>query len=560
MRRFLALSLLLSCAHGPGPIQPGRWHELQTDHFVLRTDLSLEDARRVAVDLEEVRAGLLAIGWHSSNLPPTRTQVIMLADDRELQDYAMKGLQGFVAADAFGEPIVVVSGSQDPEEQRFLKHELAHVITNQFLVRNPRWVAEGLACYLETLRFDRKRGQVVAGEWSIDRVQFLRDHQVFSYSAILRTGREFEHMSALEGWAFETGAWALVHWLVDQRAKAFDDMLERLARGEDQFYAFSSAFPDLTEATMAAGVSAYLKAGKARLFMAVAARWKGAVSERALPAAEVYATLADLQRLSPGYPHTPERDLRKGSLLALALEADPGHPLAIKLSDTADAATATRAHPDDWRAWLVFADKNQRDLAALQKAERLAPDNPAVLTRLAVAEAAHGDHPLAVQHASRAVEIAPGRSDLLAALGAVMVDAGRCEEGAGFVQRAIDVLPDGAGPRAIAALKETKRAVEEHCQKLRTTGTVERRIIGTPKGCDPAGLRFGRRDTAKGKLTAEFLVRKDGSIEDVSVKGDASAGATAAVKKYVKSCRYDPILEDGKPLEVRWQLEFNISR
>ena len=35
------------------------------------------------------------------------------------------------------------------------------MITNQFLVRNPRWVAEGVACYLETLRLDRKRGKVI---------------------------------------------------------------------------------------------------------------------------------------------------------------------------------------------------------------------------------------------------------------------------------------------------------------------------------------------------------------------------------------------------------------
>src|SRR5512141_1254112 len=105
MRRFPLLLVVVACAHGPRPIQPEGWRELQTDHFVLRTDLPAPDARRTAVDLEEVRAALLAAGWHGNNPRPGRTQVIVLADDRELQEYALKGIEGFVGADAFGEPI-----------------------------------------------------------------------------------------------------------------------------------------------------------------------------------------------------------------------------------------------------------------------------------------------------------------------------------------------------------------------------------------------------------------------------------------------------------------------
>jgi len=518
MRRLLAVALLLSCAHGPRRVEPERWVEVQTEHFVLRTDLSREDARQTAIDLEEVRAALLAAGWHSGNLPKSKTQVIALADDRELQDYAMKGIQGFFAPDAFGEPVVVISGSQGPEDQRFLKHELAHAISNQFLVRNPRWMAEGLACYLETLRFDRKRGKVVVGEMSADRLEYLRDSPVPNYWAILLTGREAEHMSARQGWAFETGAWVLVHWLVDERGEAFDSMLERLSKGEDQHYAFSKAFPDLTETSMKAGVAAYLKGGKIRIFRAEASRWQGDVDQRMLPAGEVYAILADLQRLSPGHARTVERELRKQSLLAQSLQADPGNPLAIQLSEDLDPAAATKAHPDDWRAWLVFADKHDHDLTALQTAHKLAPENPAVLDRLSWAEARNGDRAAALRHATRAVEIAPGRSDLLAALGGVLVDAARCPDGLRSIQRALDVLPDGADPAAIGALKKTQRLIEEHCEKVSAVCTVERRVIGAAKGCDPKGLRFGKRDKVKGTVTAEFVLREDGKVVDVEVK------------------------------------------
>ena len=192
----------------------------------------------------------------------------------------------------------------------------------------------------------------------------------------------------------------------------------------------------------------------------------------------------------------------------------------------------------------------------MRKAHGLAPENPAVLARLSWAEARHGDRAAALQHATRAVEIAPGRSDLLAALGGVLADAGRCPEGMGFIERAIDVLPDGADPAAVGALKEMQRLVEEHCEKLANVGNVERRVIGAATGCDPKGLRFAKRDKVKGTVTAEFKLREDGRVTDVEIKGNLGPSAAAVVKKYVESCRFDPVLEDGKPVEGKWQVEF----
>ncbi len=557
MGRLLAIAAALACAHGPRPIEPDRWHELQTEHFVLRTDLSAEDARRVAVDLEETRAALLAVGWRSGNPRPGRTQVIELADDAELQEYAVKGIEGFVADDAFGEPIVVVSGSQDPKEQRFLKHELSHLITNDFLVRNPRWVTEGIACYLETLRFDRRRGVVVVGEPSGDRLQYLRYRPVASYGAVMQTGHEAETMSAEEGWAFETGAWLLVHWLVDEHGKQFDEMLAHLAKGEDPSYAFASAFGSITEATIEAGIAAWMKAGKVRISEAPAPKWQGAIAERRIARADVYAVLADLMRLSPGHVYTADRDTRKRALVDLALQEDPGNPLALNLVDASDAAAATAAHPDDWRAWLLYASRHRLDLEATRKAASLAPDNATVLAALGVAEGNAGKRQEALEHAARAVEIAPGRSGLLVAYAGVLADSGRCEDARSYAQRGIDVLPDGASGAAVTALKKIQGLIEDHCNKLAESRTVERRILGTPKGCDPAGPAFPRRAAVRGPVVAEFVVAPDGTVRDVSVKGDASPGALAAVKTYVQSCRYDPVETNGRRTETHWHVEFN---
>ncbi|HET7784904.1 MAG TPA: hypothetical protein VFL36_02960 [Myxococcales bacterium] len=557
MRRLAALlALATACAHGPRPIVPSAWHELRTEHFTLRTDLPLEDARRTAVDLEEVRRGLLAAGWHAARLNPGRTQVIELESDREMQEYAMKGLAGFVTDDAFREPVMVINGSQDPREQVFLKHELTHVITNGFLVRNPRWVAEGVACYLETLKFDRRGGELEVGNMERDRLLFLEQQPPRSYWSIMRTGREAEQMTAEDGYAFETGSWILVHWLVDTRPAAFDAMLARLARGEDQYYAFSKEFPGLTEASIKQGIDAYLKAGKISLRYAPAQRWRGDVAERALPAGEVYALLADLQRISAGYPKTPERQGRLQSLLSLALKEDPGNPLALQLSGGGDASLATRLHPEDWRAWVLAADRNPDDRAAVEKAAQLAPDVPGVLMRLAWVRQKQADLRGALEAAVRAVELAPGRSDVLDTLAHMEAANGKCAEASAREQHAIDVLPDGASPSELR-----KRAAELDDACAARKAVVERSVMGAPvlRSCKAKEPRLGRRDKVRGAIAADFVIGEDGAVSGVKVTGDAGPRALAAVRKYVESCTYEPLQIDGKPVRTEAHGEFNLK-
>ncbi|HEY6912020.1 MAG TPA: energy transducer TonB [Myxococcales bacterium] len=557
MRRLaLLLVLAAACAHGPRPIVPSEWHELRTEHFTLRTDLPLEDARRTAVDLEEVRQGLLAAGWHAAKVSPGRTQVIELASDREMQEYAIKGLEGFVTGDAFNEPIMVINGSQDAHDQRFLKHELAHVITNGFLVRNPRWVAEGIACYLETLHFDRRRGELEVGDLEPNRLRFLKERPPPSYWSVIRTGREAEQMSAEDGYAFETGAWILVHWLVDTRTRAFDSMLARLARGEDQYYAFSAEFPDLTEASIKQGIDAYFKAGKISVRYAPAPRWKGEVAERALAAGEVYAVLADLQRISPGYPKTPERAGRLQSLLATALQEDPGNPLALQLSGGGDASLATRLHPEDWRAWVLVGDRNPGDHAAVEKAAQLAPDDPGVLMRLAWARENQGDRRGALENATRALELAPGRSDVLDTLAHMQAADGRCNEAAATEQHAIDVLPDGASPSTLR-----KRAAQLDTACMKQAAVVERSVMGSLvlRSCNAQKPRLGRRDKVRGAIAAKFVIGEDGAVSSVEVTGDASRSALAAVRKYVESCTYEPLQMDGKPVRTEAEVKFQFE-
>jgi hypothetical protein len=152
--------------------------------------------------------------------------------------------------------------------------------------------------------------------------------------------------------------------------------------------------------------------------------------------------------------------------------------------------------------------------------------------------------------------MSPGRSDLLAAYAVVLADSGRCAESQSYVQRSIDLLPDAAPSAALSALKGTRKSIGEHCLKL---AVIKERKLSPPKSCDRPP-RFGRKEAIDGALVAEFVVSEDGSVSDLTVKGKASERVLAAFKRYVQSCKYDPVRQDNKALEVRWKVEFDVHK
>src|SRR5476649_2622741 len=101
MRRLALLSLLVACAHAQRANEPQSWLELQSEHFVVRTDLPPEEAKKSVADMELARTALLGAGWHSNREPKTRTIVVQLASRAELLEFARKGFDGFAADDIF---------------------------------------------------------------------------------------------------------------------------------------------------------------------------------------------------------------------------------------------------------------------------------------------------------------------------------------------------------------------------------------------------------------------------------------------------------------------------
>lgn len=547
---FFAL-LALACARELRSANPDAWLELQSDHFTLRTDLAEEDARKAIADLELIRNALLAAGWHGKTASPARITVVAVASERELHEFLGAQVDGMAGTNRFGERMILVRGDGNLLDSEVVKHEVTHALMQEYLVSNPRWVAEGIACFLETLDIDRDKRMAVRGASQWQRRRWLRDHEPKGINWSLQIMGMGSNFKNYDGFAFETLSWGLVHWMVDLYPQKFGAFLAGLSRGEGMWKAFSEAFPTFTEATIAAGMDRYLAYSTAMLkdrFQIMP--WGGAVAQRKLGRAEAHALRAEL---FGRFANQANSESKFEEELAFAKAADPANPLMLALSrNKPDLKPAIERHPDDWRSWVVWFDENEKDLASIRKAAQLAPDNAGVLARLAVAEQAEG-HPVeAVADAERAAAIFPG-AFVLHSLATVYDKVGRCSEATLQEERAIEALPDRVDVRVPAFFRKRLEEIASNCGKGDVIGTTAQTLEAEPvlRVCrQPLSLR----PRSAGSISAQFTIREDGSVAAVAIHGAENDVESGILRQFVESCSFEPVVIKGAARRVQLNL------
>jgi hypothetical protein len=545
--RWLVLLLCAACAREIRSTDPANWMELQSEHFVVSTDLPEADARQAANDLELIRTALMTAGWKSSRPQLRKFHVVALASDREAREFLPANVDG-AQFSTESENVLVVAGDGNLLRSQVVKHELTHALLDELLVTNPRWVQEGIACYLETLRIDRK-GEAIRGEPEFDRRSALSRRKPVNWSSdVMGVGAAFWN---IDGYLYETAAWALVHWLVDNWPERFDSFLNHLARGDSMWVAFNTEFPDLTEARVAAGMREFMRdMNDLPRTRVVVQQWSGSVSTRRMGVAEVHALRAQLlgRAARKKNAESAKPDLQ------LALQADPGNVLALTLSSESSARPAVELHPEDWRSWVLWYDRNPSDASALRKAAEMAPDQPEVLRRLALLEVDEKHLEAALKSAERAVVLSPGRAKVLATLAIVQSVSGRCEEGRSTWDRAFDALPEGIDKSTLADLRRLLEESAATCRQAAEGATPARSIEYEPvlKSCRQA-IYLPR---SAYDLTARFTIREDGTVTAVSVEGNASNELIGVLRQFVESCTFEPVVIGGKSRRLQAVIPF----
>jgi tetratricopeptide (TPR) repeat protein len=567
--RILALSLALlaaSCSHNLRSADASAWLELTSEHFLLRTDLSAEDARKAIGDLELARNALLAASWNKQALASPRVNIVLLGSERERKEFLRERILGITTYDLFGEPLILAAG-EDVLGSEVIKHELTHSLFNQLLITDAGWVHEGLAILLETLDIDRATGEAFRGRPSSDRRRWVYETVRVStrkslVAMVPPRGRVNMQWSVdilgrsrrIDEYEFQSFSWSLMQYLADARPDELDQFLARLARGEPMWPAFNASFPGLDDASLNEAIYDSLSKARANKERFKVPAWNGPIVLQKIPAGEANALRAslfyDLQRDAPGNIQAKYDDA-----LAAAKAADPGNPIALAFTPHADFKLAVEKHPDDWRAWVLLFDQDEKaNASAIRKALELSPGNPSILTRLARLEQKQGHGKEAIALAEQARAISP-RSSVLATLAKIYDENGRCADAVVEEERAIERLGDRIPEETQRLHRELLRDISDHCGKRDTLGSDTRTVEAEPvlKKCrQPLFVPEAAR-----KVEAQFTIREDGSVTAVAISGAHDAEHAAMLRLFLESCSFEPVLVDGKARRVQLKLKID---
>jgi Tfp pilus assembly protein PilF len=482
-RRAAALGLvaMVGCATGAAFICPARggppWRDVGSDHFVLRTDLDLEDAGQLLLALERLRTAVVSALFEE--LPPSQVgvEVVAFRTGAAFRSFAPPGVDAYYLRSAGGPPRIVLSGRIDRRQKAMLAHELTHHYLSSIFLRQPRWFSEGLATMMEPLGDQVDGPLMTVGQAPEARLVRLRASvtRVPTRALLEWEGGSTTAHPALD---FYGASWLLVHYLAHRDPAGFAELQRRLLRGEAPAAAWRGAFPALDQALPSAlesldqTLTTYLGAEIQTRFRSVPETPIRPPLVRFIPPAEIHAIRLTLWNNGP--------DRGTAALRAEVNEAlaeDPDHPLALQLLATLTgepplplARRAVASHPDDPRAWTFLAGalKGQlhdaERLAAYQTAARLADGNAAALFNYSAELLAQGRSGEALPVARDAVRLAPWSPPVLDGYAAVLVDLGACAQALDVSRRALEVLSERAPESARQALRDRLQQIRAQCR------------------------------------------------------------------------------------------------
>ncbi len=348
------------------------WTELTSDHFTLWTDATIPQATALIQRMEDLREAETGVAFHGVS-PVGRSFVIALSDREELHAFMPPqfGAYAVTMEGAFSQPMIVLAASDDVATG-IPAHELTHVISHSVMRYQPRWFAEGMAKYFETIRIDHARGVVVVGAPPLNEEPL---HRLMPLRAML----ECNEVTCLDAGFYAT-AWAVFTFL----SNVHPDDLAKLEIGMQETHgdptaAWHDVFGTKT-AEIEGELHEWIETGR-HLELRYNSKFRDwSVTQRVLADSDVIAVRGLLYWIFG-------RQLAARTEIDAALAAEPTNVLARVVSvavglpiSVADARALVKAHDDDWRTWFLLFHVVAGDEQAMAHAEvcGLLAENPVI--------------------------------------------------------------------------------------------------------------------------------------------------------------------------------------
>lgn len=250
MRLGMLATLLLLIA---APLQ-ARWHEAQSEHFVIYADDRAEDIRAFAEMLESYHAAMeLLTGRKVENVSPSnRLTIFVVGGERQMRRLVdgNRFIGGFYLpragfSRAYVQDIRIDRRDLDSSMQILLHEYAHHFLMSQSRYAMPRWINEGAAEFYSSAQFPR------SGNVSIGRPAHHRAHELtYAADVPLRELLDHDLYTARKRRtydAFYGRSWLLYHYLFfsGERKGQLSSYGRHLINGTPSLEAAEAAFGDL---------------------------------------------------------------------------------------------------------------------------------------------------------------------------------------------------------------------------------------------------------------------------------------------------------------------------
>src|ERR1700730_688889 len=242
--------------------------EVRSPNFRVLTNGSDHDARRIALEFEQMRA-VFAVGFPNMRLT-TGAPLLIFAmqtenDMKWLAPAIWKNHKGPMPAGLFDhgweKQFAIVRLDQDrPGAYNVVYHEYVHTLLHSNFRWLPTWLDEGLAEFYGNTRFESKKSYVGAPN---TRVYQLKNRTLIPLETLLVVNPwSYFHGDENQISTFYSESWALVHYLVFgpdmELGKKLSRFYAQLERGDQQVKAFREVFGDLKK--VEDGLGKYIQA------------------------------------------------------------------------------------------------------------------------------------------------------------------------------------------------------------------------------------------------------------------------------------------------------------
>lgn len=258
LKRLTPLLCLFSATLAPARDKPESWIRVRSEHFLVATNSSEKQGRRIADQFERMRS-LFHIAFPKMQIdPPTPIIVLAIKDEKDFralepESYLAKGqikLGGLFLRAPDKNYVLMRLDAEGEHPYSVIYHEYTHLLLAKAAEWLPLWMNEGLAEFYQNTEIREK--EVVVGEPSTQNILLLRQERMLPLATLFAVDHNSPYYhEENKGSIFYAESWALTHYLrvkdSEEKTQRVTNYMELLVKGTDPVTAATRAFGDLKQ-------------------------------------------------------------------------------------------------------------------------------------------------------------------------------------------------------------------------------------------------------------------------------------------------------------------------